>query len=694
MKPRYLLLAVVVVGWLGLNASSVEAQEKEDILAGHPRPSYDDVTNIDAMEKALRESLAARGSYSFSRGWWGWDRLRARYVDGGRKDANSLRILRAVFRGLILDWHAKLQAKGEGDLLYIFFTTLRGDKRERVLDVGGRTVLRDLHGGGYHGGWGSAARMRIYEELTLAGALTKEEQARFKRIVHQSLERRFIDFRAKNQNATNHAFGNAGGIAIALRLFPGAPQVKQARAWLDRIWKDFSDFGDWKEWTYYPYGPIFLHGMVDLAEELGKFETERKFLYAIGRRCLGFVHGGGLRGNPNSGASATYPKDKARQEEIYADPWNRGYYKVEQPARDGHFWYRMAQHFKDPEFLWAAEQVLLGGRPPGGKVSPEYLAAYDQRFAWFNRRGIRPKIPAGKSAVGLISPLKRKIPERLYLSPGRASGKPFASFFVYDSTGSHLNPPEVWGTLYEYCADGAKLLGTAGKYTDDIPGGSGAYDSLMVSKPGLKFPIDAAGPMRGGSLDRDSLRAENRKGDCFGQYAFGDYFGRGSHWTRQAVLTREGFLIVRDVYQSGKATDGWQAGPTWQCRGEGEPAVHSPRQNWFDAPAWDHAWWQKQKKRLFVSIHAEKGRSYGVDRHRTSQDISGAPTDGFFSKANVVAGRAAVFLSVLVPHNAGEKPADVARRIKTEVDGGGNATATIGTVTITMASDGAWRVRR
>ena len=69
MKTRYLLLAAVVVGLPAVLTSNVEAQEKDDLLAGHPRASYADVKNIDAMELALRKSLAARGSYSFSRGW-------------------------------------------------------------------------------------------------------------------------------------------------------------------------------------------------------------------------------------------------------------------------------------------------------------------------------------------------------------------------------------------------------------------------------------------------------------------------------------------------------------------------------------------------------------------------------------------------------------------------------------------------
>jgi hypothetical protein len=163
-------------------SQSKAAEQSEDVLAGHPRFSYEAVEGIDAMETALRESLTRQTRYSFSRGWWQWDRLRCRYVDGGRKDENALKVLRAVFRGLILDRHAALQAKGEGDLLYIFFTTLRGGQREEVLEIDHRQMLRDVHGGGTHGGWGGAARMRIYEELARQDMLTPEEKDRFREI--------------------------------------------------------------------------------------------------------------------------------------------------------------------------------------------------------------------------------------------------------------------------------------------------------------------------------------------------------------------------------------------------------------------------------------------------------------------------------------------------------------------------------
>ena len=227
------------------------AEGNEALISIHPQHSYTDTENIGDLEETLRNMLANQDKHSFSRGWWHWDRLRQRYVDSEREDENSLRILRGVFRGLIIDWHTKLEAKGEDDLMYILFTTNSGNKTTRNADEG-QQLVRDLHGGGYHGGWGSACRIRIYEELVRQNMLTTEEKELFKKIVHQSLQPQFLDFTKGSQQADNHSFGNGGGVALALKLFPNAPQAKEARAWLDRIWANLADYGDWTEWNYYP----------------------------------------------------------------------------------------------------------------------------------------------------------------------------------------------------------------------------------------------------------------------------------------------------------------------------------------------------------------------------------------------------------------------------------------------------------
>ncbi len=695
------LVSLVSLGILlayRLPAAEVTSSE---LLAGHPRHSYEGVKNIAEMEDALRDSLVAQERYSFSRSWWKWDRLRARFVDGGRKDRNALRILRAVLRGLILDWYAKAEAKGEEDMFYIFFTTNSGNKVARKAKDG-RTLRRDFHGGGYHGGWGGASRMRIYEELSRQKMLTAAEEKLFRKIVYQSLEPRFLDFKKGAQSANNHSFGNGGGIALAVKLFPGAPQAGEARAWLDRIWASLSDFGDWKEWNYYPYGPIFLHGLLDVAEATDRVESERVLINSVGRRALAFIHGGGVRGNPNSGAPG-----REDQSAVYADPWNVGYYQVETSSRDGNFWYRLAQHYKAPEYLWAAEQVALGGRAPGEAASPQYLDAYRRRFGWFIERGIEPREPAGGASIGLLSPLKKKIPERLYLNPGLGADKPFAAFFLYEEKSGHLD--NVAGHLYEYSFNGAKLLHSSGKYNNVYSGdtlrgggtGEESLDLLLALHKRHAFPMhpdrkgDQRDFMRRGAIRHiaELARAENNKtGDSFGQFGYEHYYGEGSRWTRRVVLTVEGCLVVADEYVPGKSLrSDYQAGPVWHLAPkEGAVPGRSDR-NWFDAPAIDRAWWQNDAIGVLLFFHDDGVLQYGSLKQAHSQDID--PNVTVFAFRPVKAGNVERFLSVLVPYGSDRPGAEVAAKVQTSITKEGVFTATIAGAMIRIV-DGKWSVGR
>ena len=676
---------------------------EENILSGHPRESYSDVKNIDKMEAALRDSLASIERHSFSRGWWVWDRLRCRYVDGGRKDSSALRVLRAVFRGLLLDRHKKLEEKGEGDLLYIFYTSLTGDRKESTLNVNGRKVFRDVHGGGYHGGWGGAARMRIYEELSSQKMLSAEEEVRFEKIVKQSLEPRFIDFKKKAQSANNHSFGNAGGIALALDLFPDAPQADEARAWIDRIWKHLSEFGDWTEWNYYPYGPIFLHGLIDIAEITGRIDTEKELINAVGNRCLGFIHGGGVRGNPNCGSVV-----RDDLELVYKDPWNYGYYDVETSARDGHFWYRLAKHYKNPYYLWAAEQVSLGGRPLNGKVSKEYDSAYERRFAWFIERDIKPKIPEGGAKIGLLSSLKNKIPERLYLNRDRKAGSAFAAFFLYPEKDEHLD--NVSGHLYEYSVSGSKYLHTSGKYNNvysgkDLRGGGTGEESLdllLVMHNRHQFPLhpDRKGDdrdfMRRGSIKHDDafVIAENNKfGDSYGRFAFDNYYGEGSRWERRVVLTREGFFIVLDRYRGGEILrDDYLAGPVWHVGFDEAVKEGGQSKNWFDFPPLDNAWWKKKKSRALLISHPHSKAKYGLIKQRNSQDTS--PNVTLYSYRPVSSLQDEYFLNLFIPYDLPVDSSSILKQTKTHLDSMGNAKIDLGHAGIEILIDESWSVVR
>lgn len=78
-----------------------------------PRASCDDVEDIDAMAAAVRKSRP-----QMSRGGWQWDRLLSRYVDGGRKEKNALKILHAYFMS-ILDRYYEAEKAGHGHPVHV-----------------------------------------------------------------------------------------------------------------------------------------------------------------------------------------------------------------------------------------------------------------------------------------------------------------------------------------------------------------------------------------------------------------------------------------------------------------------------------------------------------------------------------------------------------------------------------------------
>ena len=836
-----------------LPALPLYADEK-DPAAGHPRSSYEHYSGdeMEVLAAAVRKSRP-----QMHRGGWEWDRLLSRFIDGGRRQKNELKIIQAYFLS-ILDRYRESKQAEEGPPLTLFHN---------------------------HRSWGSGGRMRIFAELVRQGLLTGREQAEFRELVSHSLVVNFPDYSKIELGVNNRPYGINSGPAIAARMFPKMPSAIRHKPWLDALWSELVEYGDTTETNYYPYGPLYLHGLIDMAEGMGKFETERDFLYAHARRYLDYVHGGGVRGNPNSGARIIQDRSG-----IYADPWNAEYYAGAERVNDGHAWYRLAKHFKDPEFLWASEQVLLGGRPPeGADVPAEYMDAYRRRYGWFLKRGIKPRVPAGKSKIGYFSPLKHKVPDRLYLGPGRGSGRPFVSYFLYDRNNNYMHCcDDAGGRLYEYCVDGAKFLHTSGKYSSGRAGvAETAYDLLSVLSPDMDFPVDKTGKMstpsedtwklasmavklvlncrtgpdsknwfydseidlfrrrdhpklgyahgnmdgywylnndyhlrsvhlgtykasasfqnlrlggpkgekilaafdtvpgnlevvlkqgedsrvlegeertralsivedgrragsslrlnvpegaalsitlkgldekfdaqneytrvsydfkgqqagfrlnertlpiyyhslynRGAILVRDSLRAENKGDDSFGQFTYRNFYGARSRWARQTVLTAEGILVVRDKYEPCRDVDGYQASPCWLLMAEGE--VPAEGGNWFDAPARDHAWWQDQKKRVLLYLHPDKDLSIGQVAHRASQDIGGA-THNAFARAVVRAGKPQVWLSVMVPFNEGEDASRVAEGITTRVDEQGSATVTTGKLKITIGEDGAWGVTR
>jgi len=902
--------------------------------------SYLQFEDIEQATELLRKQTAEAKTHSFSRDWFDWELLLRRYIDEGRRDQNALKILSAYFRGAIFDRYCTLDAKGEGEMFYIFNTSM--DATELALVSSDKVFKHDVHGGGSHGGWGSHARMLIYEELVKQEVLNRQEQTLFEKIVVQSLSPNFLDFNRLERGANNRPYKNTGGIAAAIRIFPQMPRVKELELWIDRQWRELAEHGDIFEVNHFPYGGLHLSGIFDIASETGKIKEldNRKLVYTIAKRYLLMNHGMGVRGNPNSAAQANVNFTTG---EMFDDPWHAPYYgDILIPD----FWYRVAQEFRDSEFLWAAVQTSIGPEPIINRnkrhMYKQWKGAYTKRFGWFIEHGIEPQIPQAGSSIAFLSPDIHHIPERLYLCTGREPEQPFASFYLFDRNNEYMHCfGDAMGRLYEYCVDGAKLIGSSGKY-NGIFMGQAYYDMLMVRHPDDAFPMHTAMPeydwghhpfldqaanvwrrsscslpsvthsrtgpdsknwryapelhdhwtwrriddpvggsaanmdglmylnddytlysvtlrlngspdenakpdrvvlrnlrlsgpkgdimladfsqqpdnfqvtrrklsnpdgewkrvdptpvtmitedgqgalevsveagysyalrqdisprefnlaedytrvsfefkgnsqstylryrqgwrygqtgapalvsdmilndrtvvpshdVRGGILEPDSVLVEDRDGDSFGGFTYRNYFGARSTWTRHTLLTREGFLIVRDIYVACSETAGYRVGPVWCLRADGKwveredgdlrrrfqnmPPTHDGKRHWFEAPAFDHASWQTETKRLLVYIHPAADQTYGQLQHESTPDFSReVNTNSSWTASIVKGGQPKAFLSVVIPFSQGQDVADLLKNLETNMAADGGANVKIRKTTITLSAAGNWAIQR
>ena len=219
--------------------------------------------------------------------------------------------------------------------------------------------------------------------------------------------------------------------------------------------------------------------------------------------------------------------------------------------------------------------------------------------------------------------------------------------------------------------------------------------------------------VRGGILERDSVFVEDRDRDSFGSFTYRNYFGARSTWTRHTLLTWEGVLVVRDVYVAGSETDGYRVGPIWCLRADGQwtegqredghqwrkfenmPPAHDGKRHWFEAPAFDHASWQKGKKRVLVYIHPTADQTYGQLQHESTPDFSHEiNTNSSWAASIVKAGQPKVFLSVIIPFNDGEDVTHLLDHLETSMDADGNASVRVGNTTIVISTEGKWKIVR
>ena len=115
-------------------------------------------------------------------------------------------------------------------------------------------------------------------------------------------------------------------------------------------------------------------------------------------------------------------------------------------------------------------------------------------------------------------------------------------------------------------------------------------------------------------------------------------------------------------------------------------------ENWFGAPAFAQAWWQKEKMGVAVHIHDHRNMVFGTINQRCSQDLDLNTTA--YAYRPIEAGRTEQFLSVLVPHKLTTPAGALVHVVKTSVSKKGRFVATLGGVKIEMDRKGNWSVRR
>ena len=111
--------------------------------------SYQQSEDIELAAELLRKQTAEAKTHSFSGGSFDWELLLRRYSDEGRRGHNALKLLSAYFRGAVFDRYHALEAKGEGEMFYIFNTSMDTTELTRVSVH--KVFEHDIHGGG-HGG--------------------------------------------------------------------------------------------------------------------------------------------------------------------------------------------------------------------------------------------------------------------------------------------------------------------------------------------------------------------------------------------------------------------------------------------------------------------------------------------------------------------------------------------------------------
>jgi len=116
------------------------------------------------------------------------------------------------------------------------------------------------------------------------------------------------------------------------------------------------------------------------------------------------------------------------------------------------------------------------------------------------------------------------------------------------------------------------------------------------------------------------------------------------------------------------------------------------KENWFDAPPIDNAWWKKGKSRILLITHSPQKAQYGKLKQSHSQDTGANIT--VFSYRPIQSLRDEFFLSVFVPYDLPQDPSDIREKTIIQMNDNGSYEVTFDSEGVRVLIGETWSVTR
>lgn len=175
-----------------------------------------------------------------------------------------------------------------------------------------------------------------------------------------------------------------------------------------------------------------------------------------------------------------------------------------------------------------------------------------------------------------------------------------------------------------------------------------------------------------------SAHVEMKDKDSFGEIFFCNYGTTDTKMTRRIVLTKEGYLFIRDDLTPGKTANGMDAGSLWQMY-----SLEESGQNWFnsrgelpsfsanpkDAQSYSQgmlAWFSGPKEQSFGKMAVKDGKSARTPHAK--ENWKNTDWNVVWSNQKLVAGKNTYFNLAVIPHAPQDNASQIASGISSDHD--------------------------